>query len=365
MSQSRNLAARQMFAPHRLTLAREFKGWTKVQLGTAAGVTGAAIGQFENTVTPSSQTIGRLAAALDVPVEFFAAGIDSGTEVGAYFRSLRSTTLTQRRKARAYVQFVHQLLSAIEQIVRLPECQVERHPIDPRSEDWAVIEAAATATRQAWGLDAHSPVPNVVRLLEQHGILVVRNYQGDPKVDAFSVPFHDRSLVVLSAEKGKHDRSRFDASHEAGHLVMHAPDQEATKHVEAQAHRFAGAFLMPATGVADELPTSDSDMRHLLDLKQKWGASIAAILRRSRDLGRMTPEAYTNAMKALSARGWRKNEPGSLRPEEPALLRRAVEVAITDREVDLDTLAELASLTPTFITEMIDQATDLRRPVTL
>lgn len=366
MNESTRPSVRHVFDPQRLTLAREFKGWTKEKLGQHAKVTGAAVGQFErNVTTPNSGTIARLAAALEVPVTFFAVSADTtaSADVGAYFRSLRSTTKTERRKARAFVQYAHQVVNALEQHVRLPECDVPHFPVDPESDDWDEIERIAGATRAEWGLDPSAPLPNVVRLLEEHGIVVIRYYHGDAKVDAFSVPFNGRSFVVLSAEKGKHDRSRFDAAHELGHLVIHRNGQEGTKQVELQAHRFAGAFLMPKDGIYDELPSTHRDLKALLRLKQKWGVSVAALLRRSKDLGKMHPDHYTNAVKALSARGWRKDEPGSLPPEEPTLLRRAVEVA-DEAGTPIGELAEDAALRPEFIEQLVERATDTRRAVT-
>lgn len=279
------------------------------------------------------------------------------------FRSLRSTTVTQRRRARAFAQYVHQLVTALEARVLLPDHTIKPHPIAPDSTDWEEIERAASATRSAWGVHPTEPIPHVVRLLERHGIVVVRSYDVAPKVDAFSVPFPDRSLIVLSAEKMKHDRSRFDASHEVGHLVMHRdlPEEaRGTKHVESQAHRFAGAFLMPADGIIDELPTSHRDVRSLLDLKAKWGASIGALLRRARDLGRMTADGYVSAMKALSARGWRTDEPSvGLAPEEPLLLRRAIEVA-NQGGLSIADLAEMASLPEAFVQDVLAHSTDPR-----
>lgn len=351
-----------MFGGDRLQLAREFRGWTKEELGRQVGLSGAAVGQFERgDATPNTGTLERLAAALAVPVAFFAAGADSGSDLGAYFRSLRSTTLTQRRRARAFVQYVHQFVTSLEHLVELPECRVDRHEVDPEHDDRDRIEEVAALTRRYWGVHPHEPLPNAVRLVERNGIVVVRNSTGDLKVDAFSVPFDDRSLIVLSSEKGKHDRSRFDVAHEVGHLVMHKPDTEATKRVEGQAHQFAAAFLMPAEGIGHELP-SRPDWHALLRLKQKWGTSIAALLRRSRDLEVMTPARYTDAMKILSARGWRKHEPGSIRPEEPTLLRRAVEIACAEADATLEDLAGDAALPVEFVQELVD-ATDPRPKV--
>jgi hypothetical protein len=64
------------------------------------------------------------------------------------------------------------------------------------------------------------------------------------------------SVIILFADKGKKDRSRFDAAHELGHLVMHGPStpEEQLKEVERQAHQFAAAFLTPETSVQPTSP---------------------------------------------------------------------------------------------------------------
>jgi Zn-dependent peptidase ImmA (M78 family) len=62
------------------------------------------------------------------------------------------------------------------------------------------------------------------------------------KVDAFSTWVGARPAMVLSSDKADAARSRFDATDELGHLVMHH-DVEPGRHiVEQQAHRFAAAF---------------------------------------------------------------------------------------------------------------------------
>jgi hypothetical protein len=60
---------------------------------------------------------------------------------------------------------------------------------------------------------------------------------------------------------------------------------------------------------------------------------------RAKTLGVMPPETYTQAMKTMSARRWRMDEPGPLGPpEKPVLLARAIEVA-EGTGVTLDDLA--------------------------
>src|SRR5436305_4090977 len=80
------------FDPARLTQARQLRGWTKKELAEAVGVTPAAIGQYETgSIRVRPALIPRLAAALDVPIEFFLVGRPHGKLDAsmAHFRSLR------------------------------------------------------------------------------------------------------------------------------------------------------------------------------------------------------------------------------------------------------------------------------------
>jgi len=173
---------------------------------------------------------------------------------------------------------------------------------------------------------------------------------GHDRIDAFSVPFADRPVVVMSAAKSKKDRSRFDVSHELGHLVMHDPGMRATKIAENQAQVFAAEFLLPGDEIRDELPEL-FDLDTLLSLKRKWGISIAALLYRAKSLGRMDDDAYLRAMKTMSARGWRRDEPADLgSPEQPTLLRSAMSLAgLTPQDLSQATRLPLDLLTSVLV----------------
>ena len=72
---------------------------------------------------------------------------------------------------------------------------------------------------------------------------------------------------------------------------------------------------MPADDIHDLLPTS-VDWPALFELKREWQVSLAALLMRARTLGRMSESTYLTAIKAASARGWRRMEPVPLGPPE-------------------------------------------------
>jgi Zn-dependent peptidase ImmA (M78 family) len=156
-------------------------------------------------------------------------------------------------------------------------------------------------------------------------VVVLRLAFDSSQIDAFSVAFADRPVVVLASDKSDRARSRFDAAHELGHLVLHSSEIWGMPDVERQAHSFAAAFLMPRDQIYSELPTH-VDWPRLFQLKRRWQVSLAALLMRARALGRLSASAYLGAIKTASARGWRRVEPIPLGPpEQPQFLRAVLE----------------------------------------
>lgn len=305
---------------------------TQARLARAAAVAGrtrltpAAISQFElGAVIPASQTLAALADALDVePIFLTSAAADRESDLPAFFRSVRATPAGDRKRARNLTQLVHRLVQVLDETVGLPPRSLPDLPTDPFADPparRAAAEEVAGAVRNAWKLD-RGPIPNVVACLEEHGVVCTRLTFREARVDAFSVNFIDHPVVVLSADKDKWDRSRFDAAHELGHLVMHE-EAAGVPEAEKQAHEFAAAFLMPARDIRRELPAR-ADWGHLRAMKATWGVSIAALLMRARTLDVMPESAYVSATRIMSARGWRRHEPGDGTPELPKLLSDAM-----------------------------------------
>lgn len=309
------MTATELVQASRLRLGRDLKNLSQSELASLVDVTPAAISQFESgDSSPSDKTLHRMAEALSMPVDFFSLPMRETHE--GFFRSLRKSSVAQRRRARALAHLVHDLGVQPGAAGLLHDLSLPREPLDTLDENDPAVAQAARAVRAAWRVGP-GPIANVVEVLERHGVLVLRLPLDAAEVDAFSLPFPDRPVVVLGADKGDRARSRFDAAHELGHLVMHGEAVWGVTEVEKQAHKFAAEFLMPTEDIAGELPAR-ADWTTLFALKQRWQVSIAALLMRAKDLGVMPPAAYTTAMKGMSARGWRRAEPIPLGlPEVP------------------------------------------------
>ena len=356
-----------LFDGQRLRLVRETLELTQRGLAdlVEGRVTAAALSQFENgDAKPSASTLADLADATAFPVGFFARdpAVGGVARVDGFFRSLRSTSSRQRRRHRAQAELVRLVAVGLERLVRFPVHEVPRLPVSPDASR-TEVEAVAQQVRAAWELP-HGPVNDVIRTAERHGIVVVRLLLGSATVDAFSVPFPDRPVIVLGDDKGEADRSRWDCIHELGHLVMHDPDPQRSRYLEDQANWFAGEFLLPATEVVDELP-STADWDALADLKVRWGVSITALLQRAKSLGVMPDGTYVQALKTMSTRGWNRREPVRLsRHESPALLARGLDLAATEGHT-LDEIAEELRLPSALVREIVGASVDPRPQLNL
>lgn len=328
------------FDKQRLQQARTLRGLSQGELAAAAGpLTAAAISQWENGHTrPSVESLQRIAEALQVPLEFFERADARSADLHAFFRSKRSTTSAARGLARARVEVLHDLVRGIEaqgqvdlptyslSAVRLPPPLTSTSTRAEQHEYYARIEELARDVRAMLRLGP-GPISDVIRTIERAGVVVVRMSGVDEKIDAFSVPYAERPVIVLASDKGDACRSRMDACHEVAHLVAHPHAVEGDKTCESEANALGGALLLPRATLEPELRESELTVARLVELKMRWGASIAALLYRAQLFGVIEQHRYLQWMKYSSSKGWRRpnGEPGNFRrPEEPVLLARAL-----------------------------------------
>jgi Zn-dependent peptidase ImmA (M78 family)/transcriptional regulator with XRE-family HTH domain len=316
-----------LFDGNRLRQARLYHGWRKAELARALQLTPGVIGQYEQGRTkPSPGALAALALHLGFPVKFFERQADLAPHVAegqAYFRRLRSTSKLQRDRLLVRLELLAEVLERVERHIRLPAVDVPLIEVEEGNN--AHAELAAGTVRAGWGLGS-GPIDNVVRLLEAKGVIVVRPVIGTDDVDAFSTWAARRPLVVLGSDKDDAARSRFDAAHELGHLVMHHDAEPGHQALERQAHRFAAAFLMPAETIRPELP-SRMNWPTYFDLKVRWRVSLQALLYRARSLGVLSADAYQRAQISLSRNWGREVEPVDLGPpEQPVVLKKALEL---------------------------------------
>ena len=338
-----------VFSGRRLVAMRELLGLTQTEVAAATEITSSALSQAERGATTlSAANLVRVASFMEVSPDAFAERPGPDFDLAPQFRHLRQTPMREQRRAERLVHATAQVARILREAVEFPEPFSFEDPVDPDRPIEKVaghVETAAARARAALGIPADAPIGSeLIDHLEARGVTVVRDPDTDPDIDAYSAIVDGLPVIVLDGgEDSVWDRDNFNLAHELGHLVMHRGIDHVpgTRTVEAQAHRFAGAFLGPAEALGPELP-SDLDWGRYLHLKRRWGLSMAALVRRAKDLGVIDDAIYTRAMKQRSAHGWRFVEPGSGDRAPPA--PRYLSLAASLAETDVDDLADRAHL---------------------
>ena len=157
-------------------------------------------------------------------------------------------------------------------------------------------------------------------------------------LDAFSEFRRPHPVVVLSSDKENYFRSRFDAAHELGHLILHWHVDKKTlkrgsdfKLIEDQAHRFAGAFLLPAASYKNDLYLPNLDA--FRSLKPIWNTSISMQIMRCIQLGLVDKYQQKRLWINMSRRKWRQQEPldDSTQAEKPKLICKSIYMLIDEK----------------------------------
>jgi len=118
----------QAFERARLRTARELARLSQAQLASEAGVTPAAISQFESgAARPSPETVAVLSGVLNVPIAFFHEEIQESHD--GFFRSLRRTSVADRRRARAIAYVAHDVAVRAAAAGQFPATDVPVIPV--------------------------------------------------------------------------------------------------------------------------------------------------------------------------------------------------------------------------------------------
>lgn len=328
--------------PSRLRDARRAKRFNQAELGRRIGVTRQAISAYERgDKAPDGDTFVKIVQVLEQPPTYFTSDARPafGEASPRFFRKFGADTNRRNDACGVLGDWFVQTAYYFNQFVNYPAVRVPQAtlPSDPSGfYEPDEIEQAADNCRKQWGL-GFGPISNVLALLESNGITVCRYSLENEKIEAFSFWNGDRPFIFIASEKDSSVRSRFDLAHELGHLSLHRwleeselEDPKILKIREAEADRFASAFLLPHKTFPNEVYTTRLD--GFVSLKRRWLASVQAMIIRSRDLGLIDADQTLNLFKQVSFRKWRTKEPLDdpkiIQLEQPRLLRRAVQLVL-------------------------------------
>ena len=333
-----------MFNTQRLSLARRRRGMTKKGLADAVGCDPRSITAFEGgEYPPADEMLKRLAGVLDFPVAFFAGDdLEEPAAATASFRAMSRMPAKVRHSVLAAGTIAFAVSDWVERRFSLPSADLP----DFRGE---TPDAAAAMLRHYWGL-GERPVRNMVHMLEAKGVRVFSLVEERREVDAYSLWRGGRPYIFLNTFKSA-ERSRFDAAHELGHLLLHKHGGPGGQDAERDAHAFASALLMPEGTVRSYARTVPT-VRELVALKGRWGVSVAALARRLHDLNIISEWHYRTICIQISELGYFTREPAEGQRETSQVWAKVFSALRSEGMGKLD-LAESLQVSVTEIEKLV------------
>ncbi len=303
------------FNPDRLDLARRRRGMTKRDLSKAAGISVRSLaGYFRSEREPEPALIIRFAETLRFPIKFFyGVTLDEAARESPSFRALSKMTARQRDQAMAAGTLAISLSDWFERKFRLPKPDIPQY-------EHADAELAAIEVRARWGLGVR-PIKNLIHLLELHGVRLFSMAEDTLSIDAYSLWRDDTPFIFLNTQKSA-ERSRMDAAHELGHLVLHSKGgSQRNRQAEQQAQQFGAAFLMPRDSVLANV-RAGAPLPEIIEAKHYWIVSVANLTYRLHQLGMLTRHQYSRAFIEIGRRDYRVNEPEPATRETSQVLEK-------------------------------------------
>jgi Zn-dependent peptidase ImmA (M78 family) len=300
-------------------------------------VTKQALSKYEQgKANPTPIILTKLATALGVK----AADLVRKQNFSVEFIAYRKQAAMGKREQEQVQSLVAE---AMQQRVRLQQIigqSGDQHiPIQClRVETFDDVELAAEQLRQQWNLGV-DPIANLTAVLEDHAVHVVE-IETDERFDGIAAVARDDERQVLAAtvviRRGMPgERQRLSLAHEMGHLVL---DPVEPLDVERSAFRFGAALLAPAQIVRQRVGSRRGfiQLAELIILKQFFGLSIQALLRRLRDLSIITEAYYKQWCIDINRLGLRSREPAELPSEQPQWIRRTVLRAASESLISME-----------------------------
>lgn len=152
---------------------------------------------------------------------------------------------------------------------------------------------AAHELRQHWHC-GDGPIASILRLCERRGIKIFDSELPDHVfgLSTWADRCHPLMLLDMRPSKTTVERLRFTAAHELGHLLLTFPEGV---QIEKLCNQFASCFLLPGQTLIEELGGSSRDeiyLEELIDLRELYGVSIAALVHEAHDLHIISRQHY-------------------------------------------------------------------------
>jgi len=322
---------------YRIRQARKSAQKSMRDLASDVGISAMAISKYERDINvPRSSVLLAIAKALGVQVEYFFRPPHVTVTIPEHRRCSRMSANDEAAIIARTEEYLERYLE-VESLFPDEKRSFEVKYLITSAED---AEEAAVKLRKKWklGLD---PIRNLTEIFEDEGIKVILT----DGVEGFDICTFivngDPVFAIRNDFPG--DSQRFNLVHELGFIILQN-EKDKDEFYESTAHRFAGAFLVPADLVRKELGNNRKTLSitELYLLKHKYGMSMRAWVSRAHDLGIITDSARSKLVDEFVRLNWRNVEPGRiLMPEISHRFERLVFRALSEGYISQSRAEEL------------------------
>ena len=290
------------FIPYRLRIAREVLGFSLDELSIAmhSCVTKQSLSKYEQgTMSPRAKRMDYLAEAMGVPKQFFT-GEGMSIDIPKLRKSSqRKLTEKELRDIESIILFHAERFKANANKLQLNidfDCPLLGKTLSGLDD----VLSASDALRRAWSC-GDGAIPCVFRLLERRGIWIFEYKLPDEILGLSTWVDNKYPLIILDTRKEKTtvERLRFTAIHELAHLLFKFPGN---MDEEKLCNKFACFFLFPEMTFKQEIFGSKRKelyIDELIDLRETYGISVAAIVHEAYDLGIIDRDYYVHWFESI------------------------------------------------------------------
>lgn len=335
------------FNPSRLEIARLRRGLTKRDLAERARISLRNLARLiSGEQVPSDEVVAKFSETLHFPQKFFFNDdLELPPEAKSSFRAFSRMPARLRDRVLAAGALGISLSDWMDKGFSLPS------PDIPQCE-YADPETAAEQVRGEWNLREDQPIDSMIYLLESHGARVFSLTEDTLDVDAYSFWRGSVPYVFLNTMKSA-ERSRMDAAHELGHLVLHQEESpQRNRQAEKEANQFGSAFLMPRASVFARVSWG-ARLDEITEARRYWKVSVANLTYRLRDVGLLTDNQYRWTFARMGRLGYRRSEPISGLSRETSTVLAMVFQYLREDGVSAREVADDLSIYPDELSKLL------------
>lgn len=306
----------------RLHLARRKAGLSLRKVAELIGAAHETVRLMEvGRKYPDEATLNALCQALGVSREYLVDPHPVGLRLGEieFRKKARTSSADRSAIAGELVEILERYLE-IEDIMQVDK-QWTRPTLQAQSPNntHAYAEEMALALREHWNLGL-DPIIDLTKLLEKHGLkVIVQHVSEDISGMTCEVHREGRSSVFAILVNNNHslERRRFTMAHELAHQLLDFTGVNG-KMAESLCNTFAGAFLVPAESLREEMgphphhPTFEE----IIMMKHFFRVSAAMLVMRLEQTGCIELWQRDKVFQTFG-QTWRTAEPEPL--ERPSL----------------------------------------------